>query len=247
MVVWRLPQELVFPPPGEAEPSGLLAVGGDLSPERLLLAYASGIFPWPSEGLPLPWFSPDPRWVIVPSEIHVPRRLARSLRAARYEVRLDTAFPRVIRACASAERPGQDGTWITPEMVAAYERLHALGFAHSAEAWREGELVGGLYGVSLGGCFFGESMFTRAPDASKTALVTLLRQLDVWGFPLFDCQTHTPHVERLGARAWPREIFLEALSEALEQPTRCGRWRLDAGITPARPARSAPAILRGRR
>ena len=242
-----LPLSSHFPPAEDADAEGLIGFGGKLSPEWLLDAYRHGIFPWPIEGLQLPWFSPDPRWVIVPSEIHVPRRLARSLRAARYEVRLDTAFPRVIRACASAERPGQDGTWITPEMVAAYERLHALGFAHSAEAWREGELVGGLYGVSLGGCFFGESMFTRAPDASKTALVTLLRQLDAWGFPLFDCQTHTPHVERLGARAWPREIFLEALTEALEQPTRCGRWRLDAAITPARPARSARAIPRGRR
>jgi leucyl/phenylalanyl-tRNA--protein transferase len=231
----------VFPPPEDADASGLLAVGGDLSPERLLLAYSMGIFPWPHEGLPLPWFSPDPRWVIEPAALHVPRRLIRSLRSERFEVRLDTCFDRVIRACAQAERPGQQGTWITPEMVAAYERLFALGFAHCAEAWRGGELVGGLYGVSLGACFFGESMFNRQPDASKAALVTLIRQLAAWGFTLFDCQAHTPHVERLGASPWPRARFLTALAAAMERPTRRGRWRLDPGFTAAPPARSGRA------
>ena len=165
--------------------------------------------------------------MLVPRELHVPRRLERSLRARRYEVRLDTAFERVIRACADAPRRDQDGTWITPAMEEAYLRLHTLGYAHSAEAWRGGDLVGGLYGVSLGACFFGESMFTNAPDASKTALVTLIRQLDAWGFVLFDCQTHTPHVERLGARPWPRSRFLRALAGALEAPTRRGAWRLE--------------------
>jgi leucyl/phenylalanyl-tRNA--protein transferase len=228
----------VFPPPEEAEPSGLLAVGGDLSPQRLLLAYSSGIFPWPHVGMPLPWFSPDPRWVIEPAQLHVPRRLERSLRARRFDVRLDTAFARVIRACAAAPRSGQDGTWITRDMIAAYERLHELGFAHSAEAWREDELVGGLYGVSLGACFFGESMFTAVSDASKTALVTLLRQLEVWGFALFDCQTHTEHVERLGARPWRRADFLAALARHLERPTRRGRWQLDEGFSPIRRGRS---------
>ena len=239
MAVWRLPRELVFPPPEAADASGLLAVGGDLSPERLLLAYRSGIFPWPIEGLPLPWFSPDPRWVIVPSALRVSPRLARSLRARRYEVRLDTAFSQVIRACAAAHRPGQSGTWITPEMVVAYERLHDLGFAHSAEAWSEGELAGGLYGISLGGAFFGESMFTRASDASKAALVTLVRQLGAWGFTLFDCQTHTPHAERLGARAWPRARYLEALAEALASGTRRGPWRLGAAFAPGSQRRSS--------
>ena len=227
MPVYRLNERWVFPPPELAEPSGLLAFGGDLSPERLLTAYSQGIFPWPIGDLPLPWFSPDPRWVIVPSELHVPRRLERSLRRRRLEVRLDTAFDRVIRGCAEAPRVGQDGTWITEEMVLAYERLHRLGFAHCAEAWTEGELVGGLYGVSLGSAFFGESMFTRAPDASKTALVTLVRQLAAWGFTIFDCQTHTPHVERLGARPWPRERFLAVLAGAVKRPTRLGPWRLD--------------------
>jgi leucyl/phenylalanyl-tRNA--protein transferase len=238
MPVYRLPVEPIFPPASDAEESGLLAVGGELSPERLLAAYQRGIFPWPVEGLPLPWFSPDPRWVILPPELHVPRRLERSLRAQRYEVRLDTAFERVIGACAEAPRREQDGTWITPEMVEAYVRLHALGCAHSAEAWRGDDLVGGLYGVSLGGCFFGESMFTCAPDASKTALVTLIRQLGAWGFTLFDCQTHTPHVERLGARAWPRARFLQALDAALEPPTRRGAWSLAA--KPDSPALTRP-------
>ncbi len=241
MPVHWLSAEPVFPPPESAEPSGLLAVGGDLSTRRLLAAYAHGIFPWPIEGLPLPWFSPDPRWVIVPDSLHVPRRLTRTLRQARLEVRLDTAFGEVMRACATAPRPGQDGTWITAEMLEAYERLHAEGFAHSAEAYRDGELVGGLYGVSLGSCFFGESMFTRAPDASKTALVMLVRQLAVWGFTLFDCQTHTPHVQRLGARPWPRPRFLAALARAMETPTRRGRWTLDPGLTPPPAGRSAPA------
>lgn len=247
MAVWRLPRELVFPPVGDADPSGLLAVGGDLSPERLLLAYSSGIFPWPIEGLPLPWFSPDPRWVIVPAQLHVPRRLARGLRSGRYEVRLDTAFAQVIRGCAAAPRPGQDGTWITAEMIAAYERLHALGFAHSAEAFRGGELVGGVYGVSLGGAFVGESMFTRAPDASKTALVTLIEQLAAWEFTIFDCQTHTPHVERLGARPWRRERYLAALAAALERPTRRGAWRLDPRPDATTREGTARAIPRARR
>ncbi len=244
MPIWRLSRELVFPPVGDADPSGLLAVGGDLSPERLVLAYSSGIFPWPIEGLPLPWFSPDPRWVIVPAELHVPRRLARSLRAGRYEVRLDTAFARVIRGCAGARRPGQDGTWITSDMIAAYERLHALGFAHSAEAFRGDELVGGVYGVSLGSAFIGESMFTCAPDASKTALVTLVVQLAAWGFTIFDCQTHTPHVERLGACAWPRGRYLAALSAALLRPTRRGVWRLDFGAGAPTRGGTAPATPR---
>lgn len=227
MPIRRLSDVVGFPHPSEAEPSGLLAVGGDLAPARLLLAYASGIFPWPHDGIPLPWFSPDPRWVIDPATLHVPRRLARTLRARRYEIRLDGAFAEVIRSCASAPREGQDGTWITRDMVAAYERLFALGFAHCAETWAGDSLVGGVYGVSLGSAFFGESMFTRAPDASKSALVVLISQLASWGFTIFDCQTHTPHVEHLGARPWDRARFLAALRLALERPTRRGRWLLD--------------------
>ena len=229
MTVYQLDARVVFPPPSEAEPSGLLAVGGDLSTRRLLAAYAAGIFPWYEDPQPILWFSPDPRWLLLPGELHVPRRLARTLRAHRFEVTLDTAFARVIRGCAAARRAGGAGTWITPAMLAAYQELFELGFAHSAEAWQAGELVGGVYGVSLGGGFFGESMFTLRPDASKVALVTLVRQLADWGFDFLDCQVHTPHLQRLGARPWPREVFLRALGDTLRRETRRGAWQLLAG------------------
>ncbi len=193
----------MFPPPSEAEPSGLLAVGGDLSSARLLAAYAAGIFPWYEDPQPILWFSPDPRWLLLPSELHVSHRLARTLRSRRFVVTLDTAFGRVIRGCATVSRAGAPGTWITPAMLAAYETLFELGFAHSAEAWQDGELVGGVYGVALGAGFFGESMFTLRPDASKVAFVTLVRQLADWRFDFVDCQVRTPHLERFGARAWP--------------------------------------------
>jgi leucyl/phenylalanyl-tRNA--protein transferase len=224
--VYRLDERLLFPPPDHAE-EGLLAVGGDLRPERLLLAYASGIFPWYEEGQPILWHSPDPRLVLPAAELHCPRSLARSIRRGRYRVTLDAAFDEVIAACAAAERPEQEGTWITDGMRAAYRELHALGFAHSAEAWEGGRLAGGLYGVSLGGAFFGESMFARRPDASKVAFVTLVRQLERWGIGLVDCQVETEHLERFGARPWSRERFLRALAAALERPTRRGLWRLD--------------------
>lgn len=231
--MYRLGRALVFPSAEEAEPGGLVAVGGDLTPERLLLAYASGIFPWYSVGQPILWHSPDPRFVLLPAELHVPRSLRRELRRGRYRVSLDRAFGRVIRACAEAPRPDQDGTWITPEMIEAYERLHAEGCAHSAEAWEGEELVGGVYGVALGGAFSGESMFTRRPDASKVALVTLLRQLSAWGFVLFDAQTPSEHVRRLGGSEWPRKRFLRALVAALALPTRRGRWTLELEEPPA--------------
>ena len=228
MTVYRLGPEPVFPPPSEAEPSGLLAVGGDLSSARLLAAYAAGIFPWYEDPQPILWFSPDPRWLLLPAELHVSRRLGRTLRRRRFEVTLDTAFSRVIRACASVRRLGATGTWITPAMTAAYEELFELGYAHSAEAWEGGELVGGIYGVSLGGAFFGESMFTLRPDASKVAFATLVRQLADWGFDFVDCQVRTPHLERFGARGWPRASFLRQLRATLQHETRRGRWRLAA-------------------
>jgi leucyl/phenylalanyl-tRNA--protein transferase len=227
VTVYQLDARAVFPPPSEAEPSGLLAVGGDLSSPRLLAAYAAGIFPWYEDPQPILWFSPDPRWLLLPGEMHVPRRLARTLRGRRFEVTLDTAFVRVMRGCAEVRREGLRGTWITPAMQVAYQELFELGFAHSAEAWREGELVGGVYGVSLGSAFFGESMFTLCPDASKVALVTLVRQLAAWGFDFLDCQVHTPHLQRLGARGWPRAAFLRALEETLRRETRRGRWQFD--------------------
>jgi leucyl/phenylalanyl-tRNA--protein transferase len=215
--------EPTFPDPELADESGFLAVGGDLSPERLLEAYRRGIFPWPhDEDLPLFWFSPDPRCVLYPAELHVGRTLRSRL--ARYEVRYDTAFAEVIRGCATAPRPTGDGTWITPPMVEAYFRLHEAGFAHSIESWREGRLAGGLYGVSLGGVFFGESMFAREPDASKVALVHLVRRVAEWGFRFVDCQLETDHLARFGARAIPRARFLRELARALEAPTRRGSW-----------------------
>jgi leucyl/phenylalanyl-tRNA--protein transferase len=226
VTVYRLSEALVFPPPDEAEPDGLLAVGGDLSPQRLLLAYGNGIFPW--QGSPPLWFSPDPRWVIEPGRLRMSRHVRRALARPGYQVRADTAFYEVIGACAEIERPDQDGTWITPDMREAYERLHDLGFAHSVETWCEGELAGGVYGISLGGAFFGESMFTLRPDASKVALVTLLQQLRRWSFDFLDCQVHTEHVERLGAVPWPRPRFLQALAATLQRPTRRGAWTLDA-------------------
>lgn len=230
MPVYRLGRELAFPPPEEAEPGGLLAVGGDLTPRRLLLAYSLGIFPWYDEGLPILWHSPDPRMVLLPRELRVSRSLAKTLRRGAFRVTLDRCFARVIEACATARRPRGEGTWITGEMRDAYVRLHELGFAHSAEAWCGSELAGGLYGVALGACFFGESMFALQPDASKAAFVTLVRQLERWSFELVDCQMHTEHLARFGARDWPRARFLRHLRRALARETRRGRWTLDADL-----------------
>jgi leucyl/phenylalanyl-tRNA--protein transferase len=232
-LVHRLGSELVFPPPDAAEPDGLLAVGGDLEPGRLLLAYAQGIFPWYEEGLPILWHSPDPRMVLPAGGLHVPRSLAKVLRRSPYALSLDRDFAAVIELCAAVPRPGQRGTWITAEMIDAYLRLHAAGFAHSVEARLGEELVGGLYGVSLGGCFFGESMFALRPDASKVAFVTLVRQLERWGFELVDCQVYTAHLRRFGAVAWPRARFLGALRVALSKETRRGRWAFDRDFLPA--------------
>ena len=223
MTVYRLNEDLVFPTPSEAEPSGLLAIGGDLRPERLLLAYRSGIFPWYDEE-PILWFSPDPRMLLAPADLHVARRLERTLRQRRFELTLDRAFPEVIAACAAVERGDAAGTWITPEMKDAYCALHELGFAHSCEAWQEGELVGGVYGVSIGAGFFAESMFHRRRDASKAAFVGLVRQLARWGFELFDCQLHTDHLARLGAVETPRQEFLRRLERACRSRTRQGAW-----------------------
>ncbi len=227
MTVYRLDSRIVFPPVEEAERSGLLAVGGDLDPERLLLGYRHGIFPW-YEREPILWFSPDPRMVLRTGELRVAKSLQKTLRKGTYRVSLDTAFERVIEACARTRRPGQRSTWITPAMRRAYCELHRLGFAHSAEAWMDGALAGGLYGVCLGGAFFGESMFAKAPDASKAAFVSLVRQLAAWGIDLVDSQVYTEHVARFGATEWPRRDYLRALRKALEKPTRPGPWRLEA-------------------
>ena len=223
MPIYKLDHRLWFPPPDQAE-EGLVAVGGDLRPERLLLAYSTGIFPWYEEGLPILWHSPDPRLVLRADELHVPRSLAKTLRKQPYQIRYDTAFAEVIADCARSVRPGQRGTWITSEMRVAYLRLHETGFAHSVEAWRGGQLVGGLYGVSLGGAFFGESMFARAPDASKVAFATLVARLRAMDIQLIDCQVHTEHLARFGAVEVPRGEFLTALAAALQKPTRRGKW-----------------------
>jgi len=227
--VFRLDERLVFPPVELAD-DGLLAVGGDLRPERLLLAYSQGIFPWYGKNLPILWHSPDPRMVLFPGELVVGRSLRKAIRKQPYQLRLDTAFAEVLRGCADVPRPGQRGTWLIPDMVGAYQRMHELGFAHSAEAWLGDELVGGLYGMSLGGCFYGESMFAKAPDASKIVFVALVRQLVAWGMTLVDCQVHTEHLERFGAREIPRAEFLEHLHGALELPTRRGAWSFEMDL-----------------
>jgi leucyl/phenylalanyl-tRNA---protein transferase len=226
MPVFRLDDRLVFPPVHLAE-DGLLALGGDLRPERLMLAYTQGIFPWYAENLPILWHSPDPRMVMTTRDLVVQRSLKKAIRRAPYELRMDTAFLQVLEGCATSPRPGQTGTWLIPEMVDAYTKLHELGFAHSIEAWQGDELVGGLYGVSLGAAFFGESMFARAPDASKIAFVATVRQLDAWQIGLVDCQVHTDHLERFGAYEVPRLDYLEMLHTALDQPTRRGSWSFE--------------------
>lgn len=230
MIPW-LPAEPVFPPVAQAlaEPNGLLAAGGDLSPERILAAYRHGIFPWFSSGEPILWWSPDPRMVLFPGELRITRSLAKTLRHRDYTVRLDTAFERVIAACASTPRAGQGGTWISAAMQAAYLRLHALGHAHSVETWHAGRLVGGLYGVAIGGAFFGESMFSHASDASKIALAHLCRFLAARGFGIIDCQMETPHLASLGARPIPRSDFATRLAALVvnEPAHAAGRWPAD--------------------
>jgi leucyl/phenylalanyl-tRNA--protein transferase len=222
--LFLLDDRLVFPDP-ELAREGLLAVGGDLRPERLLLGYRMGIFPWYHDGLPILWHSPDPRCVIRTDQVHVSRSLARVLKHGEYEVRYDTAFSGVIRACKEAPRAGQDGTWITDEMEEAYVKLHELGFAHSVESHFEGKLVGGLYGVSLGRMFFGESMFSWRSNASKVALVTLAGRLADEGSRFIDAQVKNPLTASLGADEWPRRRYLDELAvEIAAAPTRRGPW-----------------------
>jgi len=230
MIHW-LGDTPAFPPVEHAltEPPGLLAAGGALSPTWLLAAYRRGIFPWYAEGEPLLWWSPDPRMVLFPNEIRIRRSLRKVLRQQRFEVRFDTAFAQVVRACA-APREDSPGTWITPAMQQAYIRMHELGYAHSVEAWNADELVGGLYGLALGRAFFGESMFSRRSDASKICLVHLTKFLESRNFGMIDCQMTTPHLLSMGAREIPREAFcrrLEQLVDADDAPP--GPWISDAG------------------
>jgi leucyl/phenylalanyl-tRNA--protein transferase len=227
MPIFRLVDEPVFPPPDYADPSGLLAVGGDLSNERLLEAYRVGIFPWYSDDQPILWWSPDPRLILDLKDFKISRSLGKTLKKGVFQVTFDHAFEEVIQACAVVPREAQNGTWITAEMQEAYINLHGLGYAHSVETWFGGQLAGGLYGVSLGKCFFGESMFHLKTDASKIALATLVERLKSWDFHFIDSQMTTEHMVRLGAKELPRRIFLKRLQSALRHPTRRGRWRID--------------------
>ncbi|RRV65816.1 leucyl/phenylalanyl-tRNA--protein transferase [Stutzerimonas stutzeri] len=225
MLTWLKRDDFSFPPLETAlrEPNGLLAAGGDLRPERLLAAYRHGCFPWYQEGQPLLWWSPDPRTVLFPDELHVSRSLRKRMRHGDYQVTFDKAFAEVIQGCAGP-RSYADGTWITTPMQDAYIRLHEVGVAHSVEVWQQGQLVGGLYGLAMGELFFGESMFSRATDASKVGFVTLVERLREWGFALIDCQMPTRHLESFGARSIPRAAFAEALAMHLDRPS-AADWR----------------------
>jgi leucyl/phenylalanyl-tRNA--protein transferase len=216
MPVYKLTKDLVFPPPEMADEDGLLAIGGDLSVDRLVLAYSMGIFPWFSDNYPILWWSPDPRLILLPKELKISRSLAQTMKKGIYRITVDTAFGEVIRNCASIRRKGENGTWITDGMVQAYIKLHGAGYAHSVEAWDGNELAGGLYGVILGKAFFGESMFARKSDASKTAFATFARQLAADGFHLIDCQISTEHMKRFGATEISRAKFLRLLDRALK-------------------------------
>jgi len=227
MPVFRIPTEHIFPHPSLAEDGGLLGVGGDLCPDRLLLAYRSGIFPWYSEEQPILWFSPDPRFVLYPDQLRVGRSLRKVLAKHRFELSMDTQFSAVIEACKQTPRPGQEGTWITQAMRDAYQELHELGYAHSMEVSLDGKLVGGLYGVAVGAMFAGESMFSWVDNASKVALVGLANQLRSWGFELIDSQVHTPTLAAMGAEEIPREAYLDSLLTLVDKPGRPGRWELD--------------------
>lgn len=224
MPIFALNEEIFFPPPYLANPDGILAVGGDLRKERLILAYEMGIFPWFSPGEPIIWWSPDPRFVMYPDDLYVSKSMRPYLNGKRFLITYDQAFGAVMRECQKMPRKGQDGTWITEEMIRAYTALYDAGLAHSVEVWKEDELVGGLYGVSMGKAFFGESMFSKESNASKTAFISLIRKLKARGFDLIDCQVHTPHLESLGAQEIPRALFLEQLTHSLEGKTLQGNW-----------------------
>jgi len=213
-----------FPEPSLADPFGVLCSGGNLSPGMLLSAYRQGIFPWFNDDDPILWWSPDPRFVLVPDELHVSRTMRRVFRSGRFELSTDRDFRAVVEACAARERPGQNGTWITRDMIEAYVRLHALGWAHSAEARLDGELVGGCYGISIGDAFFGESMFSLVDDASKAAFLALALVLREDGIALIDSQVRTDHVASLGGKEIPRDAYLERLRAAVGAPSRKGSW-----------------------
>jgi len=225
--------DLRFPPVHFASPEGLLAIGGDLRCERLLAAYRHGIFPWYNQGQPILWWSPDPRAVLLPEKLKVSRSLRKTLRKGELRVTFDLDFRQVIASCAAPRRSNPDvGTWITPEMTAAYCELHARGYAHSVESWFGDRLVGGLYGVAVGSAFFGESMFSFVTDASKIAFVHAVRQMQRWGFTLIDCQLSSSHLLSLGAEEMPRAEFLTQLQQGTSASTRLGPWCFDPDFAP---------------
>lgn len=228
MVPWLKAYELSFPPLDQAlsDPNGLLAVGGDLSPQRLLSAYHRGIFPWYEDPQPILWWSPDPRTVLFPDRIHISRSLRRRLRQAQFTVTADTDFNAVISACAAIGKR-RPGTWITGDMARAYGQLHRDGIAHSIEVWEHNQLIGGLYGIALGRMFYGESMFSRQPDASKIALAALCRQAQRWGYGMIDCQVGNPHLSSMGAETLARRHFADILQQLVQQPAAHppGSWR----------------------
>lgn len=241
MPIYRIPEQHLFPNPELANSGGLLGVGGDLHPDRILLAYRQGIFPWYSEGQPILWWSPDPRMVLWVDALHISRSLGKIIRRGDFHITMDTAFDEVMTACADVPRPGQQGTWITPELKEGFVALHDAGHAHSIEAWKDGELVGGLYGLTVGRVFCGESMFAVVPNASKVAFVALVQQLRRWGFPMVDCQVHTPHLARFGAREVPRKRFLADLTVLGSRPGRVGPWTLDPDLAGPEKTDEAPA------
>ena len=230
-IVWLSADSLDFPPVDQAfdDPPGLLAAGGDLRPERLLAAYSLGIFPWYDDDSPILWWSPDPRMVLRPADVHVARSLAKLIRQNRHAITMDTAFADVIRHCAGL-RADREGTWITDEMQAAYVALHELGHAHSVEVWQNDRLLGGLYGIAMGKLFFGESMFSLAPNASKLAFVALARQLQDWGFAMIDCQMPTDHLHSLGARAMSRADFQAVLRQWSAGENQTFPWVFDMNV-----------------
>jgi leucyl/phenylalanyl-tRNA--protein transferase len=224
MSIYSLPFKPIFPDPELAEPNGLLAIGGDLGAERLKMAYSSGIFPWFGQGDPILWWSPPERAVFFSGHARYSKRTIRALKRIPFEIRLDTAFEQVMRQCSEVPRKGQDGTWITPGMIKAYTALHREGFAHSVETYLDGRLVGGLYGVSLGGAFFGESMFSIEDYASRAAFAALCDKVWAWGFHFIDGQFPNENLDSMGAATIPRSLFLEHLKLALKLPTRQGAW-----------------------
>ena len=224
MTIFKLNSDFIFPDPTQAEPDGLLAIGGDLQIKRILLSYSMGIFPWYSDGQPILWWSPDPRLIILPHSLHRSKSLKRVIKSKKYEVKFDQCFDTIVELCSKVERRGQNGTWITDEMFAAYSKLHKAGFAHSVECYYKGQIVGGLYGVSLGGGFFGESMFSLKSDASKICLATLSEKLLEMNFDFIDCQIPTDHLKRMGAFEIDRKEFLIRLRRTLDKPTYSGNW-----------------------